>query len=91
MRSLILLEHPFVGADQVPRRLAEDGAPAILDGAPEVFVTPSPTSRRIVRRADDVRQVEKRIAHGEVAVPNRLHPPRVDAGKKIRVGDEMRV
>ena len=37
-----LLEHPLVGADQVPRRLAEDGATAILHSAPEVFVTPCP-------------------------------------------------
>ena len=43
------LEHPLVGGDQVPRRLAEDGAPTILHGAPEVLVTPCPASRRIVR------------------------------------------
>ena len=49
------LEHPLIGADQVPRRLAKDGAPAILHGAPEVFVAPCPAARRIVRRADHVR------------------------------------
>src|SRR5437764_4118882 len=85
------LEHPLVGADQVPRRLAEDGAPAILHSAPEVFVTPCPAPRRIVWRADDVREVEKRVTHREVAVPDWLHPPRVDAGQEVRVGDEMRV
>ena len=49
-----LLEHPLVGPDKVPRRLAKDGAPAILHGAPEVFVAPCPAPRRIVRRADHV-------------------------------------
>jgi hypothetical protein len=44
-----------------------------------------------VRRADHVRQVEKRVTHREAAVPHRLHPPRVDAGKKMRMGDKMRV
>ena len=53
-----LSEHPLVRADQVPRRLAEDGAPAILDSAPEVLVTPCPASRRIVRRADHVRNAQ---------------------------------
>src|SRR5207248_10068964 len=85
------LEHPLVGADQVPPRLAEDGAPAILHSAPEVFVTPCPAPRRIVRRADDVREIEKRVTHREAAVPHRLHPPRVDAGEKVRMGDKMRV
>src|ERR1700726_633063 len=85
------LEHPLVGADQVPRRLAEDGAPAILHSAPEVFVTPCPAPRRIVRRADDVREIEKRVTHREAAVPHRLHPPRIDAGEKVRMGDKMRV
>src|SRR6266446_627331 len=86
-----LLEHPLVGADQVPRRLAEDGATAILHSAPEVFVTPCPAPRRIVRRADDVREVEKRVTHREAAVPHRLHPPRIDPGEKVRMGDKMRV
>src|SRR6202030_992601 len=63
IRSPMSLEHPLVGADQVPRRLAEDGAPAILHSAPEVFVTPCPAPRRIVRRADDVREIEKRVTH----------------------------
>src|ERR1700724_4049609 len=85
------LEHPLVGADQVPRRLAEEGAPAILHSAPEVFVTPCPAPRRIVRRADDVREIEKRVTHREAAVPHRLHPPRIDAGEKVRMGDKMRV
>src|ERR1700738_4845233 len=85
------LEHPLVGADQVPRRLAEDGAPAILHSAPEVFVTPCPAPRRIVRRADDVREIEKRVTHRKAAVPDRLHPPRIDAGEKVRMGDKMRV
>src|SRR6202011_3451399 len=80
-----------VGADKVPWRLTEDGALAILDGSSEVFVTPCPTPRRIVWRGDDVREVEQRVTHREVAVPHRLHPPRVDAGEKVRVGDEMRV
>jgi len=31
-------EHPLVGPDKVPRRLAKDGAPAILHSAPEAFV-----------------------------------------------------
>src|SRR5208282_6945163 len=83
------LEHPLVGADQVPRRLAEDGAPAILHSAPEVLVTPCPAPRRIVRRADDVREVEKRVTHREAAMPHRLHPPRVDAGEKVRMGNKM--
>jgi len=84
-------QHPLVGADQIPWRLAEDGAPAILHGAPEVFVTPCPAARRIVRRADDVREVEKPVTHRKVTMPHRLDPPRVDAGKKVRVGDKMRV
>src|SRR5215469_5271324 len=86
-----LLEDPLVGADKVPRRLAEDGAPAILHSAPEVFVTPCPAARRIVRRADYVRKVEKRVTHREVAMPHRFHPPRVNPGKKVRMGDNMRV
>src|SRR5215471_5144569 len=86
-----LLEHPLVGPDKVPRRLANDGAPAILDSAPEVLVTPCPAPRRIVRRADHVREVEKRVTHRELAVPHRFHPPPVDASKKVRMGDKMRV
>src|SRR5215831_5240754 len=46
---------------------------------------------RIVRRADHVRKVEKRVTHRELAVSHRLHPPRVDAGEKARMGDKMRV
>src|SRR6476469_4579342 len=87
----LTLEHPLVGADQVPRRLAKDGAPTILHSAPEVFVTPSPAARRIVRRADHVRQVEKRVTHREASVPHRLHPPCVDAGEKVRMSDKMLV
>jgi hypothetical protein len=86
-----LLEHPLVRPDKVPRRLAKNGAPAILHGAPEVFVAPCPAPRRIVRRADHVRKVEKRVTHREVAMPHRLHPPRVNAGEKVRMRDEMRV
>src|SRR5215469_17076758 len=85
------LEHPLVGPDKVLWRLAKDGAPAILHSAPEVFVTPCPAPRRIVRRADHVRKVEKRVTHREVAMPHRLYPPRVDAGEKVRMGDKMRV
>jgi hypothetical protein len=59
--------------------------------APEVFVTPCPAPRRIARRADHVRKVEKRITHREVAMPRRLHPPCVDVGEKVRMGDKMRV
>ena len=59
--------------------------------APQVFVTPCPAPRRIVRRADHVRKVEKRITHREVAVPHRFHPPRVDAGEKVRMRDKMGV
>ena len=68
-----------------------DGAQAILHSVPEVFVTPCPAPRRIVRRADHVRKVEKRVTHREVAMPHRLHPPRVNPGKKVRMGDQMRV
>src|SRR5215467_12996355 len=89
--DLLSSEHPLVGGDKVPRHLAEDGAPAILDTAPEVLVTPCAAPRRIVRRADHVREVEKRVTHRELTVPHRLHPPRVDAGEKVRMGDEMRV
>jgi len=53
-------------------RFTEDGAPAILDGSPEVFVTPCPTPRRIVWRADDVRR-SKRVPIAKLAVPHRLH------------------
>src|SRR5690349_12101920 len=87
----LTLAHPFVSADQVPRRLAKNGAPAILHRAPEVFVAPSPAARRIMRRTDHVRQVEKRVTHREPAVPHRLHPPCVDAGEKERMSDKMRV
>src|SRR4051812_12816922 len=38
----LTLEHPLVGADQVPRRLAKDSTPTILHSTPEVFVAPSP-------------------------------------------------
>src|SRR5438477_13132657 len=86
-----LSEHPLVGADKVPRRLAEDGAPAILHSAPEVVITPRPAPRRIVRRAYHVREVEKRATHRELAVPHRFHTPRVNAGEKVRMGDQMRV
>src|SRR5215472_16531873 len=86
-----LLEHPLVRPDKVPRRLAKDGALAILDSAPELLVTPCPAARRIVRRADHVREVEKRVTHREVAVTHRFHPPRVDAGEKVWMGDKMRV
>jgi hypothetical protein len=41
----LTLEHPLIGADQVPRRLAKDGAPTILHSAPQVFVAPSPAAR----------------------------------------------
>src|SRR5215467_10306901 len=89
--DLLSSEHPLVGGDKVPRHLAEDGAPAILDTAPEVLVTPCPAPHRIVRRADHVREVEKRVTHRELAVPYRLHPPRVDASEKVGMGDKMRV
>src|SRR5215212_3323174 len=82
-------KHLLLGADQVPRRLAKDGAPTILHCAPEVFVAPSPAARRIVRRTDNVRQIEKRVTHREAAVPHRLHPPCVDAGEKVRMREKM--
>src|ERR1700739_3121086 len=65
-----LSEHPLVGPDKVPRRLAKDGAPAVLYSAPELFVPPAPAPRQIVRRADHVRKVEKRVTHREVAMPH---------------------
>ena len=43
------LQQPLVGADKIPRHLAQDRAAAIADSAAEVFVTPSAAPRRIMR------------------------------------------
>ena len=31
------------------------------------------------------------MTHREAAVPHRLHPPRINAGEKVRMGSKMRV
>jgi len=38
-----------------------------------------------------VRMASRNPTHRELAVPHRFHPPRVDAGEKVRMGDKMRV
>jgi hypothetical protein len=50
-----------------------------------------PAPCRIVRRADDVREVEKWMIHREAAVAHWFHPPGIDTGKKLRMGDKMRL
>jgi hypothetical protein len=55
----------------MPRHLAKDGAPAILHSAPEVFVTPCPAPRRIVRLASSACE--------------RNHPPGVLRSKSMMV------
>src|SRR3954447_17347144 len=79
------LHHPLIGADQVERGFARYRAPAIGDGAAQRHVAPDPAAGGVVRRADRVRQIEKRVLHREAAVPYRLDPPSVDAGIKTRV------
>src|SRR5438552_17643988 len=49
------LQHALVGADQVERRLAEDGALAIRHGSPQRHVAPDAAAGRVVRRPDHVR------------------------------------
>src|SRR5947207_12821914 len=72
--TLLALEHALLGADQVPGRFAQERAPAIRDRAAQRGVAPDAAAGRIVRRADHVRQIEKRVTHLEAAVPPRLDP-----------------
>jgi hypothetical protein len=65
---MTLVEHPLVGPNKVPRRLAKDGAPTILGSAPQVFIPPCPAPGRIVRRADHVREIKNRVSHREMAM-----------------------
>jgi hypothetical protein len=37
------------------------------------------------------RSGDRETGNREMAMPHRLHPPRVDAGEKVRMGDKMRV
>jgi hypothetical protein len=43
-----------------------------------------------MRRANDVRQLEKWLIHSKLTVSDGFDPPRVDAGGESRVGAQMR-
>ncbi|PWG73704.1 hypothetical protein DF186_21680, partial [Enterococcus hirae] len=73
----------------MPRRLAAEGAQAVLGRAPPGCDAPRADGRRAVRRGDDVRQVQEGMLHLEAAVAHGLDPPGVEAGGEGRVRLEV--
>jgi hypothetical protein len=76
---------PFIQSDNMKWRFAGQRAPAILDGASQADIVRALTLCRIMRRADDVRQTEKRLIDAELSMAYRLNPPGIDAGSEARV------
>src|SRR4051794_6467526 len=79
----------LVLADQVERRHPLEDPPAVRGSASQGDLAPAADGSRVVRRADDVRQLQERLIHPELAMANRLDPPGVEAGGEVRHGAEM--
>ena len=65
------------------------GTATVLNCAAQCNVVCVSALSRVVRRGDDVRQVEKRLIDAELAVAYRLNPLSIDAGGEARVPDQM--
>src|ERR1700687_1129489 len=83
------LQQLLVGSDEVKRRLARQGAASVLDGASQADIMGAAGLRRVVRRADDVGELDERLVHAELAVAHRLDPPGIDAGGEARMADQV--
>jgi hypothetical protein len=62
-------------------------AAAILNCPAQADVVRASALCRIVRRSDDVWQVEKRLVDAELSMAYRLNPPGIDAGGEMRILD----
>ena len=70
-------------------RPAGQGAATVLNCATQGNVVCVAALSRVVRRGDDVRQVEKWLIDAELAVAYRFNPPGIDAGGKARVPEQV--
>jgi hypothetical protein len=84
-----VLYQPLVESDDVKWRLARQDATTVLNRTTQGDIVRVPTLSRVVRRSDDVWQVEKRLSDAELAVAYRFDPPGIDAGSKARVPDQV--
>ena len=88
-RSATVLHQPLIEPDDVKWRLAGQGAATILNCAAQADIVCAFALCRVVRRGDDVRQVEKRLIDAELPVAYRFNPPGIDAGGEARVPDQV--
>ena len=81
------LYQPFIRPDEVKWSFSVQRAATVLNGAAQADVVRASALCRVVRRSDDVWQIEERLVHAELSMANRLNPPGVDTGGKARVPD----
>ena len=86
---LHVLHQPLIEPDDVKWRLAGQSATTVLNCAAQAYIVRAFGLCRVVRRGDDVRQVEKRLIDAELSVADRFNPPGIDAGGEARVPDQM--
>src|SRR6266542_1281797 len=81
----------IVAVDHALDRLAPKVAGDVLGGPAGGGLDHAWDQTRVVGRAKNVRQVEERVVGSELAVGQRLDPPRVDARLEIGVRHQMLV
>src|SRR2546425_11814694 len=79
-----VLHQPLIEPNDVKWRLAGQRAATVLNCAAQADIVRASALCRVVRRGDDVRQVEKRLIDAELSVAYRLNPPGIDAGGEAR-------
>src|SRR6266511_4212183 len=80
-----------LGADDAGHRLPPHEAQDVGGGPPGRLVEDPGHQRGVVRRAEQVRQLEERVLHPELAGAEGLHPPGVDPRRELRVRPEVLV
>ena len=69
--------------------LAGQGSATVLNGAAQADIMRALALCRVVRRRDDIRQVEKRLIDAKLSVAYWFNPPSIDAGGEGRVADQV--
>src|SRR5450759_721578 len=73
---------------QADERLAEKVAAHVLGSAAQVELEPAGNDARVVRRPEEIGELEKRVADAQPVVEERLVPPDVATGRETRILQE---
>src|SRR5437879_12362584 len=84
-----VLHQPLIEPNDVKWRLAGQRAATVLNCAAQADIVRASALCRVVRRGNDVRQVEKWLIDAELSVAYRLNPPGIDADGEPRQADSV--